>query len=98
MGKGLQGKRVSELQGSINDVLNFLTKGYKKELSSIALKNVIWALSNGIPYSVRNHHTVKTFMGLFNLPPKKTNSIQFEMLINYYKICNVYGWKEYGHK
>ena len=41
MGKGLQGKRVSELQGSINDVLNFLTKGYKKELSSIALKNVI---------------------------------------------------------
>lgn len=79
MGKGLQGKRVSELQGSINDVLNFLTKGYKKELSSIALKIVIWALSNGIPYSVRNHHTIKT------------NSIQFEMLINYYKICNVCG-------
>ena len=51
----------------------FLTGQHKRGLLYKALQNVISALSNRIPYSVRYYHMIEKFMkGIFAFCPPKT--------------------------
>ena len=78
----------------------FLTGQHKRGLLYKALQNVISALSNRIPYSVRHYHMIKKFMkGIFAFcPPKnKYHSIwNVDKLLRYLQSNR--NWKEDRHK